>query len=467
MTLGGGTFEGADNGRQESAQGYKAQSHTAYNGKLVVIVGSTTSAGPITVTVQSDGLVPATATVFATDQTGSGLVALEPVYLRSALGAAVALPATVQAIHADGTSTAMAVEWGALPAGSSSVPGAYRVSGSVAGTSVPAEADVTVYAAAGLETYSTVIARGSIPRLPATVQLVYSDGVDARVPVTWQAVDAARYSQTGLVAITGSVPGTTLAAVASVRVADPSGPRQNLALASGPEHAVADASFSGAPDSLPAGMLDGNTTQGGWSNYYVKDATALLAAFSQADASDWVSVSWPNSQTFDTVEAFFVTGQSRSLPSRIGVSVWDGLTWVPTAHVRVALGAAGKPTTISFDPVATGAVRLDMTSPAPGTDTGFLQIAGLQVIGDPVTYHSVAALESLALGGAPIAGFDQSTFDYQATVGAGALQITAVAAANGSVLVLPPAALPGVATIQVTSEDGSATQTYQIQMSRG
>jgi beta-galactosidase len=212
------------------------------------------------------------------------------------------------------------------------------------------------------------------------------------VPVKWEAVETARYSKTGVVTISGTVAEISTRAVATVRVADSSGPRQNIALSSGPLHPVADVSFSGAPTSVPAGMLDGITAQDGWSNYYVKAATALLPAFSRAHASEWVSVSWPNPQTFDSVLAYFVTDESRVLPSRIDVSVWDGAAWVPARHVKVAYGAAtGKPTTISFDRETAGAVRLDLTSPAPGTDAGFFQLAELQVMGSPVTADATGA----------------------------------------------------------------------------
>jgi hypothetical protein len=56
---GTGTFQGADNGRQDDAEGYKSNRHDAFNGKLLAIVRSTTSPGPITVRTVSDGLLPA------------------------------------------------------------------------------------------------------------------------------------------------------------------------------------------------------------------------------------------------------------------------------------------------------------------------------------------------------------------------------------------------------------------------
>ena len=41
---------------------------------------------------------------------------------------------------------------------------------------------------------------------------------------------------------------------------------------------------------------------------------------------------------------------------------------------------AHQPTTLSFDPVRSSRVRLDMTSAAPGTGAGFLQIVELRVL---------------------------------------------------------------------------------------
>jgi beta-galactosidase len=144
----------------------------------------------------------------------------------------------------------------------------------------------------------------------------------------------------------------------------------------------ADASYSGAPGTIPAAMLDGVTTSGGWSNYYYKSATALLPAVSRAHASDWVSVSWPGPRTLGTVQAYFTVGAGRALPASIRVGYRRDGRYVPVRHLRVDRAAgSNQPTTITFDPVRTTSVRLDMTSPAPGTADGFLQIAELRFPG--------------------------------------------------------------------------------------
>jgi beta-galactosidase len=143
--------------------------------------------------------------------------------------------------------------------------------------------------------------------------------------------------------------------------------------------ATASASYSGAPDTLPAAMLDGDTASGGWSNAYVKAPTALLPPFSRAHASDWVSVAWPSARTLSTVKAFFTTDATHALPAAIEVSAFDGSTWVPVGHPHIEwANASNQPTIIAFDPISTSKIRLEMTSAFPGTSKGFLQIAELQ-----------------------------------------------------------------------------------------
>lgn len=48
---------------------------------------------------------------------------------------------------------------------------------------------------------------------------------------------------------------------------------------------------------------------------------------------------------------------------------------------RVWAAGSNQPTVIAFDPVSTTGVRLDMTSAAPRTTSGFLQISELEVVG--------------------------------------------------------------------------------------
>jgi beta-galactosidase len=142
----------------------------------------------------------------------------------------------------------------------------------------------------------------------------------------------------------------------------------------------ADASYSGQQDTVPAAMLDGNTTSGGWSNYYTKAATALLHPVSRSHAAEWVSVPGVSQGATSGVDADFTTDTARALPATITVSYWDGRRFVPVRGTRIEWAtASNQPTRVSFDPVRTSRIKLDMTSRSPGTATGFLQIAELRV----------------------------------------------------------------------------------------
>jgi beta-galactosidase len=144
---------------------------------------------------------------------------------------------------------------------------------------------------------------------------------------------------------------------------------------------VADASFSGAPDMIPAMMLDGNLSTG-WSNFYDKSGTANLRAVSASDASDWVSLSWPDSpRRIGSLVATFTTGGPLSLPASIAVTYWNGRRLVPVHNLKITLATgSNEPTTITFDAVTTSHIRLTMTSPSPGSAAGFLRIAELQAV---------------------------------------------------------------------------------------
>jgi beta-galactosidase len=152
----------------------------------------------------------------------------------------------------------------------------------------------------------------------------------------------------------------------------------------GPAVPSADASYSGAPNTLPSAMIDGVTDSGGWSNYYNKSATALLPAVSLSHAEDWVSLHWPTKRMVSGLTANFTVDAKRSLPASARVSYWDGRGWVPVHGLTTTWATTSNaPSRLAFDPVSTTALKLEMTSAAPGTSTGFLQIAELAAVPSP------------------------------------------------------------------------------------
>ncbi|MEU6031826.1 glycoside hydrolase family 2 TIM barrel-domain containing protein [Streptomyces tauricus] len=146
-----------------------------------------------------------------------------------------------------------------------------------------------------------------------------------------------------------------------------------------PNHPLADASYSGRPDTLPAAMLDGDPATG-WSNAFFKAATALLPAFDGARAEDWVSVEWGRARTADRIELSFTVDATHSLPARLDVAFWDGHRYRPVRGAAVDWATASDaPTAITFDAVRGSRLRITMTSRHPGEARGGLRISRLEV----------------------------------------------------------------------------------------
>ncbi|MGW1720240.1 glycoside hydrolase family 2 TIM barrel-domain containing protein [Streptomyces sp. NPDC002156] len=147
----------------------------------------------------------------------------------------------------------------------------------------------------------------------------------------------------------------------------------------GPQaYPLADASYSGRPDTLPAAMLDGAPGTG-WSNGFYKAPTALLPAFSGARREDWVSVDWGRARDFTRVEVSFTVDATHSLPAAVGVSVWDGDRYVPVPEAAVAWAeGSDTPTVITFAAVRGSRLRLDLTSRYPGEERGAIRISRLE-----------------------------------------------------------------------------------------
>ncbi|SEB58161.1 sugar-binding domain-containing protein [Streptomyces melanosporofaciens] len=176
---------------------------------------------------------------------------------------------------------------------------------------------------------------------------------------------------------------------ATVRVTGPAGapvaPAEPFAPDPGrgaPKYPLADASYSGATDTLPAAMLDGDpATQ--WSNAFQKSPTAVLPAFNGARPRDWVSVEWDPKEgprTIGRVEASFTVDARHSLPASVGVAVWDGERYVPVSGVDIDWAAAsGEPTVLTFDAICGSRLRLTMTCRKPGSVEGAFGISALDV----------------------------------------------------------------------------------------
>jgi hypothetical protein len=172
-------------------------------------------------------------------------------------------------------------------------------------------------------------------------------------------------------------------------------------------------------------------------------------------------VSWPATQTISVLRPHFTVSATRALPSSVSVTYWNGRELVPVKNLSVTLaGASNQPSAVTFDPVNTTQIRMQMTSPAPGTNAGFFQITELFAEGVQIE----PSLIDLKVAGRSVDGFDPSRTTYgPIPVQYDAVPlITGVPAGDETVSVALPASLPGAATVTVTSGDASRVYTVQL-----
>ena len=302
---GAGTFAGADNGKEDDAEGYKSPRHDAFNGQVLAIVESATHPGPITVKVSSAGLLPATTTLYAQNPGRPGVTAVAPVYVRTLQGTSASLPSRVQLINGDGTTRRprCVVRARTRRRRASRVYTVTRHAsagrGSRPGPSSPSPASPRCSSAHALVPVgmTPTAAGGDHGRLhrrrdPDAARALAADPRRRASPSPASSRCHGRVTRI-------AVPARLLVTVTRHVTTG-----QNLALAAGPEQPTADASFSGGvftgdgsdfgtSTTVPAAMLDGNTTSGGWSDRSSKGPTQTLNEVTNARAGDWVSVSWP------------------------------------------------------------------------------------------------------------------------------------------------------------------------------
>ncbi|MBU5440910.1 GH92 family glycosyl hydrolase [Paenibacillus sp. CECT 9249] len=131
-------------------------------------------------------------------------------------------------------------------------------------------------------------------------------------------------------------------------------------------------------------------------------------------------------------------------------------------------------TAVTYDPNA--AVRIVDATVLPGTT--YIDVTAED--GETTTTYSIyfkladrevpkgndATLTSIELDGRPLADFERYRMKYEVELPAGTSKAPTVTATvydpNAHMLILPAEALPGTATIRVTSEDRAAVNTYEI-----
>lgn len=156
-----------------------------------------------------------------------GVTAINDSYAVTPAGTAPALPATVPVALSDGSggttsSGTINVTWDTIDPAQYTSSGSFTVQGTVVATSTKANANVFVTAvdatAQSVNDSNVTTQELAAPVMPKTVTVLYSDGSNVTLPVTWAAIDPASYAAPGLFTVQGTVAGIALPAQANVTV---------------------------------------------------------------------------------------------------------------------------------------------------------------------------------------------------------------------------------------------------------
>ncbi|MFI9587558.1 RICIN domain-containing protein [Streptomyces sp. NPDC052236] len=393
----------------------------------------------------------------ATDET---VLRTRPVEAFTVPGLAPKLPETVTPVFRDGARGTLPVVW-TLPSDRAwRKAGTVRVTGQatdVRGLKIPAQAVVTVDTIA-----STLPARaktyvGGRPELPATVTGVGAHGGKAGLPVTWNPAPDGAFDTTGVVTLRGVaqiVGGSTAAATVRVQVTEAA--ERNAALDDG---VAVSATFTESGYSA-AGLRNGNPAEKAWSNW--KSGTK--------NPSDTITFKLPAAQDVRRIVTHFHRdGDTASFAQSLKVQVRaaaDG-AWVD-ASGDVQVGTEGTP--VVDVPLSAGPateVRVVMTA-RPG---GYLTVGEIELYARTPGVSSDDTAASIEVAGVPVAPFDPDTTNYRVVTGQpGRSAVTATAGdPYATVTVTAEKASKShrtVAVVTVTSEDGTRTRKYRLELVR-
>ena len=477
---GDGEIVGVDNGNAPSWERYKdydgVWKRKAFSGKALVIVKSTKDEGSFTLTATGDGLPSSdkiTCYTTADIEDGSRILGYDaPTSVTTNVAEQPALPETVTAIYSDGDKEEVSVEWNTVSDEDLAQPGSFVVSGTVDGGEA-IEITVIVKGVLGVKDTRLVAKTGTIPTLPATVKVVYSDGTEQSAAVTWDAITADEVAEAGTIVKEGVVEGlTSFKAKAYVRVGSRVVLNSNVAARpAGATYPKANASFNvgtghNMSDSINDGVVAFNPSWNNWQNGGV------------GAENSWVSVEFEEAYNTNKVGVhFFTDGQTKEPRELIVQYSNNGTDWTnvenqsKTTGFNVTQGDVTTEYTITFDAVDAKYFRLAMKGQVKDASSfkpvGISEFKVYADITDAPVPSSNATLTALQLNGKDLEGFTPDTFAYTYTLGftEEIPEITAVAAENASAFVIPAMSGDDAAVVSVTAEDGT-TNRYTIQFTR-
>ncbi|WP_300295763.1 Ig-like domain-containing protein, partial [uncultured Intestinimonas sp.] len=471
---GNGVIAGVDNGDQTAVdERYKDNKRKAFSGKAMLIVQSTDTAGSISITASSAGLTSDSVTVFTTtDESGSELLGYEALpEVVTAVDTQPELPATVTAVYSNGSKEEMAISWDEIDGSLLAEGGMFTTSGTVVETGDRVSVTVVVAEYLGLRDAYIVTAVGTVPALPETVTAVYNTGDTTQLPVIWErTLTEADVAAAGTVTVEGSVEGFSDPARAVIEVRESEVVYDvDIAQRDG-TYPIPTASYINSGDPVEA-INNGAVYHSGG------PAGERWIPWNHGEVTEWCQLELEEAAEIGKVGIDIwnnATDGAMSLPDTLTIQYSnDGEEWIDIASKT---GDELDAVDGSMDGLATAEVVFDFSdtpvnarfirwkfdnAARKSTGVGEVHVYSNQI---KLDVSSVAQLEGIQIGGEALEGFDPATYNYTVEIpyGADVPEITAAAAENGSVYVIPAMGPGRSATILVTAEDGETTATYSI-----
>ncbi|MDQ6422162.1 Ig-like domain-containing protein [Paenibacillus sp. LHD-117] len=459
FTLSGeGELAGVDNGNAASIERYKDTKRKVFNGKALAILQSNTSAGEMTLTASAAGLGGDTIRVFtvpASDSDEPTVAGYELISVTTEVNEAPVLPAAVDVYYSDSSVISKNVTWSAIEPSRYASIGKFTVQGTVEGMTEKVVATVTVLGVVAVKTTAVVTKTGIIPVLPKQVSLLYSDDSTRDVAVEWDPIRAEQVASEGSFTVEGTVAETSIRAAAAVRVTNESSPVNIMLRKQGSVFPKLEATYTGSGDNLNH-INDGiksynNSPQNRWTNWTT----------SPRDAGDTITVDFGKAYAINNLDLFVFTDHGTVVPSAVTVQYWNGSAWAPVSNQTNPSPYVVQKNQIRFDTVMTDKLKFHLKASAAGK---FSALTEVEVYADQIAMGHTANLSSLTVNGKPIEHFDALTKNYQIKLpyGSELPEIQAIGADGATATILPVLALPGMAKVYVTSEDGQVSSEYVI-----
>ncbi|MBF4461184.1 discoidin domain-containing protein [Rathayibacter sp. VKM Ac-2878] len=387
----------------------------------------------------------------------------QTVAVRTAVGVAPTLPATVTPQYAWGTGAAIAVTWQRPADSVYGTAGRVEVKGTATdlfGQSVPVTALVDVGGLTATDPVSLTVATGaSVAGVKAAAPTTVPARVGAStstfaVPVTWDwtPLTTASLSAPGSVTISGTATADSGTLPATLTVLVTAGTLRNFNPDAG---IVASATFS-EPGYSPDGTRNGIDGDKAWSNW-TSGAKAAQSTLSYA---------FPSTHQVEKVSVQFLRdggtswAQSYQLQYQSTDGTWTSVPGYETAKPLASPADGSAPTLVaSFAPVTAKAFRVVMNAYA----NTHLIVSEVKLFESVASPAAVSTLGALRVNGVGVSGFSPTRTDYAVTVESDSMPvITAIATDSAASVRVTQPGTDGVGTIAVTSADGSKTTTTKV-----